>query len=689
MLGGVDRHSTLAGCAASQEVHSGCAVRLPLRAGHIGDRLGSQISRRLQAMLTSVRLGCDYVHTPIRPGMIGKAIARRADADFFPGCHAPNNGTSPSLWRHAAEHAEVTGLVPPPADAQSLTHTQVQTFIRLRQAAPLPTHRLARSAGAFSVAVHVRRGDLSWFALDSTASRWTPDRYYLDLLPRIGRVLADVTGAPVQFHVLAEAGGSPNEWAAKQLQWKAALQGHNLQWHRGHILDAVAIMADADFFVPGSSGFSKLSQFYSLGVSLLPQRRRGRGDLRLQEGFLPGMVAHVLPPPPRCTCRSMEAIWRLRNEPTHVSNHECRNELCSELARRIAFTMPDEFDRCFNCALWCAPERFEAALDLTALRGLAQQMVRVKRRLHSMARSHGRVAGASGAWAAVWALMKESLGGSDAGHQVEAIHELVRFKRATEMLSGTAANTRQPVLGINSSQAEDQPGRWHGQVGQDRAVAAILGYKRNGYFIDLAANDAVRLSNTRALERDYGWSGLCIEPNPRYHERHQAVRTCRLLKFAVADTESALPFRDAGELGGLISQSTDNKPGPPGQTVFQVRTVRFETILSRFHDIPRRIHYLSLDVEGAEERVMSSFPFHRYRISLLTVERPKPVLVSLLNMHGYSFLCQSGGFGDQLWIDSLFDLDQAMARTARGLDRCNGVTRCEFLWWPGWQCPPR
>ena len=683
MLGGVDRPSTLAGCAASQEVHSGCSVRLRPGPGRIGDRLGSQISRRLQAMLTSVRLGCDYVHTPIRPGMIDNATARRAEADFFPGCRAPNNGTSPSLWRYAAEHVQVTGLVPSPADAQSLTQTQVQTFLRLRQAVPLPTHRLAHATGAFSVAVHVRRGDLSWFTLDSAASRWTPDRYYLDLLPRIGRVLAEVTGAPVHFHVVAEAGGSPDEWAAKQLQWKAALQGHNLHWHFGHILDAVAIMANADLFVPGSSGLSRLSQFYSLGVSLLPQRRRAPGDLRLQEGFLPVMVAHVLPPPPRCTCRSMEAIWRLRNETTNASNHECRNELCSELARRIAFTMPDEFDTCFGCALWCAPERFEAALDLTALRGIARQMVQAKRRLHSMARSHGRVAGAAGTWAAVWALI-------EAGHQVEAINELLRFKRAIEKLSGTAANTTQPVLGIDSSQAEDQPGRWHGQVGQDRAVAAILGYKRNGYFVDLAANDYVRFSNTRALERDYGWSGLCIEPNPRYHDRHQAVRTCRLLKFAVADIESALPFRDAGEFGGLISPFTDNKPGPPGgPTVFQVRTVRFETVLSHFHDIPRRIDYLSLDVEGAEERVMSSFPFHRYRISLLTVERPKPVLVSLLNTHGYSFLCQSGGFGDQLWIDSLFDLNQAMARTARGLDRCNNVTRCEFLWWPGWQCPPR
>ncbi len=326
--------------------------------------------------------------------MIDNATARRAEADFFPGCRAPNSGTSPSSWRHAAEHAQVTGLVPPPADAQSLTQTQVQTFLRLRQAVPLPTHRLAHAAGAFSVAVHVRRGDLSWFTLESTASRWTPDRYYLDLLPRIGRVLAEVTGAPVHFHVVAEAGGSPDEWAAKQLQWKAALQGYNLHWHDGHLLDAVALMADADFFLPGSSGFSKLSQFYSLGVSLLPQRRRAPGDLRLQEGFLPGMVAHVLPPPPRCTCRSMEAIWRLRNETTNASNHECRNELCSELARRIAFTMPDEFDTCFKCALWCAPGRFEATLDLTALRGMAQQMVQAKRRLHSMARLHGRVAGA-------------------------------------------------------------------------------------------------------------------------------------------------------------------------------------------------------------------------------------------------------------------------------------------------------
>ena len=158
-----DRPSILAGCAVSQGEHSGCAVRLPPYEGSIGDRLGSQIARRLHAMLTSVRFGCAYVHTPIRAGSIDRATVRRAEGDFFPGCRAPN-GTSSSLWRNVAMDSQVTGLIPPTADMQSLTRKQVQTFVKLRQAAPLPMHRLANAAGALSVAVHVRRGDLSTFS---------------------------------------------------------------------------------------------------------------------------------------------------------------------------------------------------------------------------------------------------------------------------------------------------------------------------------------------------------------------------------------------------------------------------------------------------------------------------------------------------------------------------------------------
>jgi hypothetical protein len=58
--------------------------------------------------------------------------------------------------------------------------------------------------------------------------------------------------------------------------------------------------------------------------------------------------------------------------------------------------------------------------------------------------------------------------------------------------------------------------RWYSQARQDELVIALLRNKTDGYFIDLAANDATELSNTYALEKYHGWNGICIEPNPTY-----------------------------------------------------------------------------------------------------------------------------------------------------------------------------
>lgn len=58
--------------------------------------------------------------------------------------------------------------------------------------------------------------------------------------------------------------------------------------------------------------------------------------------------------------------------------------------------------------------------------------------------------------------------------------------------------------------------RWTSQVGQDRTIVDIFDGKRGGYFVDLAANDAVTYSNTLTLEQELGWTGLCVEPNPLY-----------------------------------------------------------------------------------------------------------------------------------------------------------------------------
>ena len=61
---------------------------------------------------------------------------------------------------------------------------------------------------------------------------------------------------------------------------------------------------------------------------------------------------------------------------------------------------------------------------------------------------------------------------------------------------------------------EDTLGHWNSQAGQDRTIALLTDYKP-GFFIDLAANEPILHSNTRALERDYGWRGICIDGNQK------------------------------------------------------------------------------------------------------------------------------------------------------------------------------
>jgi hypothetical protein len=205
--------------------------------------------------------------------------------------------------------------------------------------------------------------------------------------------------------------------------------------------------------------------------------------------------------------------------------------------------------------------------------------------------------------------------------------------------------------------AKSESRRWFSQLQQDELVSRLLRGKRDGYFVDLAANDAIRISNTYALENFFGWHGLCIEANPVYWPSLAYRKNC----VTVAAVVGEFPNRAAPK-GGIVGANFDNsKKTTGGGGEDQLRyTVTLEHILDRFR-APSVMDYLSLDVEGAETYVMASFPFDRYRFHLLTVERPDEKLCRLLLQHGYRLLKQLHSWGETIWMhelaETLVDLD--------------------------------
>src|SRR5262245_41160059 len=148
------------------------------------------------------------------------------------------------------------------------------------------------------------------------------------------------------------------------------------------------------------------------------------------------------------------------------------------------------------------------------------------------------------------------------------------------------------------------------EIGQDKWVLEkVFPGVTNGYFVDIGSGHGTIGSNSRTLEKR-GWSGVCIDPFPVNMEG----RTCRLFQEVVFSKPGLLiAFRTAGGLGGVDDTLGEwNQTAARAPTV-NVKTVTLDDILARA-GAPRFIHFVSLDIEGAELEALRAFPFDRYRV---------------------------------------------------------------------------
>jgi len=174
------------------------------------------------------------------------------------------------------------------------------------------------------------------------------------------------------------------------------------------------------------------------------------------------------------------------------------------------------------------------------------------------------------------------------------------------------------------------------ETGQDKWVLEkVFPDVTNGYFVDIGSGHGTIGSNSRTLEKR-GWRGVCIDPVPV----HMEGRTCKMFKEVVFSKPGlVMAFHTAGGLGGIGETLGKWNEKAARAPAVNVRTVTLDDILARA-GAPQFIHFISLDIEGAELEALRAFPFDRYGVGAWTIEhnREEPKrsqIVALLAQHGY------------------------------------------------------
>lgn len=147
--------------------------------------------------------------------------------------------------------------------------------------------------------------------------------------------------------------------------------------------------------------------------------------------------------------------------------------------------------------------------------------------------------------------------------------------------------------------------------------------KRTGTYMDVAANDAVGISNSYFFDRCLGWRGVCVEGNPIYFERLFRLRTCTLVPTCVGGIDGAtVEFGLMGGAGGVMGKTNKHMKVWAAERK-QVTTIKERcTTMTKISEREEMwvIDYLSLDVEGHELEVLKGIDWEQIKINVLTIE---------------------------------------------------------------------
>jgi FkbM family methyltransferase len=169
--------------------------------------------------------------------------------------------------------------------------------------------------------------------------------------------------------------------------------------------------------------------------------------------------------------------------------------------------------------------------------------------------------------------------------------------------------------------------------------------REGGFFLESGCAGGKAESSTFVLETELGWKGACVEPNSVFYELARKERLS-VFRYALGNETGEVSFFEANNpyLSGL-PQTIESRGVPAGDPnhyltrgIRAVTKVPMKTLTQVLREAgaPAIVHYVALDMEGAEYLTLQGFFADEDRkFTLLSISIEGSICGELLKAHDY------------------------------------------------------
>jgi len=156
--------------------------------------------------------------------------------------------------------------------------------------------------------------------------------------------------------------------------------------------------------------------------------------------------------------------------------------------------------------------------------------------------------------------------------------------------------------------------------------------RRDGFFVDVGANDYKVTSNTYYLDTVLNWKGLAVEPQRQFETDYIKFRPrTKFLSFFVSDASNQLAKMYVLKKNSLIASADRTFTEHEGEKAkeIEVPTITLNDLLDS--EGVKKIDFLSIDIELWEPKALAGFDVERFRPELVCIEAHPRVRQQILD----------------------------------------------------------